>query len=41
MFPTRQSGVFQGLITVRPAASKGLVSRVATIKPCLVAVAAM
>lgn len=37
----RQCGVFQGLMTVKPAASNGPVSRVATIKPCVVAVAAM
>lgn len=30
-----------GLMTLRPAASKGLVSRVATIRPCAAAEAAM
>src|SRR5690606_24729246 len=32
---------YQGLMTVSPAASKGLVSRVATLSPCAAAVAAM
>jgi hypothetical protein len=36
-----QCCVFQGLMTLKPTASKGLVSRVATIKPWLLAVAAM
>ena len=40
--PSRsQRCVFQGLMTGRPAASKGPVSRVATVKPWTAAVAAM
>ena len=36
-----QRCAFQGLMTARPAASKGPVSRVATVKPWTVAIAAM